>query len=138
MLVEESTRISSTAAPPMVTRVVPVRLVPLMTMLCLPRVGPKFGLADVIVGVVRYVNAPVAVAVVPLAVTATSRAPMVPLGVFAVITFGETTTTRVARTPPTFTVVAPVTKLVPVIVMAVLPAIGPELGATVEIVGALP
>ena len=63
---------------------------------------------------------------------------MVPLGVFAVITFGETTTTRVARTPPTFTVVAPVTKLVPVMVMAVLPAIGPELGATVEMVGALP
>ena len=43
-----------------------------------------------------------------------------------------------AATPPTFTTVAPVTKLVPVMVMAVLPAIGPELGATVEMVGALP
>jgi len=46
----------------------------------------------------------------------------------------ETTTTLVAATPPTVTLVAPV-KLVPVIVIAVPPAVEPVAGETEEIVG---
>ena len=46
----------------------------------------------------------------------------------------ETTTTLVADTPPTVTLVAPV-KLVPVIVIAVPPAVEPEVGVTEEMAG---
>ncbi len=46
----------------------------------------------------------------------------------------ETTTTLVAATPPTVTLVAPV-KIVPVIVIAVPPAVEPVTGETEEIVG---
>ena len=45
-----------------------------------------------------------------------------------------TTTRLVAATPPTVTLVAPV-KSLPVIVIAVPPAVGPTFGATTEIVG---
>ena len=46
----------------------------------------------------------------------------------------DTTTTFVAATPPTVTLLAPV-KLVPVMVMAVAPKVVPEFGLTLEIVG---
>ena len=46
-----------------------------------------------------------------------------------------TTLTPVAGLPPTLTVAGPVSKLVPVIVMAVPPAVGPELGLTAVTVG---
>jgi hypothetical protein len=51
-----------------------------------------------------------------------------------VIVVAFTTDTLVAAAPPTLTV-APDTKFVPVIVIDVPPAIGPELGDTVVIVG---
>lgn len=46
----------------------------------------------------------------------------------------EDTTLKVAATPPTVTDVAPVNP-VPVIVIEVPPAVGPEDGVTVEMVG---
>ena len=67
-----------------------------------------------------YVNAFVAVAVPPDVVTTTLFAPTVPAGVTAVTLVDETTTTLVAATPPTVTLVAPV-KLAPVIVIGVTP-----------------
>ena len=75
------------------------------------------------------------VAVPPTVVTATLLAPAVPTGVFAVIEVALTTTTLVAATPPTVTLVAPV-KLVPIIVNAVPAVSGPEVGLTVVMVGA--
>ena len=68
-------------------------------------------------------------------VTATLLAPALPAGVLAVIEVALTTTTLVAATPSTFTIVAPV-KLVPVIVNAVPPKVVPEVGAMEVIVGA--
>ena len=86
------------------------------------------------VGVI-YINALDKVAVPPAVVTATSFAPAAPAGVTAVIDVSLTTTTLVAGLPPTVTLLAPV-KLVPVIVMAVPPAIDPDDGLTLVIVGA--
>ena len=81
-----------------------------------------------------YVNAFVAVAVPFGVVTATLFAPRVPAGVTAVTLVDETTTTLVAATPPTVTLVAPV-KLVPVIMIAVPPAVEPVAGETEEMAG---
>jgi len=80
------------------------------------------------------VNALALVTVPPAVVTATLLAPAVPAGVLAVIEVALTTTTLVAATPFTFTLVAPV-KLVPVIVNAVPPEVVPEVGAMEVIVG---
>ncbi len=62
-------------------------------------------------------------------------APAAPAGVSAVIEVASTTTTLVAATPPIVTLLAPV-KLVPVMVIVVPPAIGPDDGLTLVIVGA--
>ncbi len=61
--------------------------------------------------------------------------PEVPAGVVAVTVVLFTRVTPVAAVPPTVTV-APVAKLVPVSVMGVPPAVGPELGVTDVSVGA--
>ena len=74
------------------------------------------------------------VTVAPAAVTETSFKPTVPLGVFAVTEVALTTTTFVAETLPTLTLVVPV-KFVPVIVIAVPAVRGPEPGETEVIVG---
>jgi hypothetical protein len=66
-------------------------------------------------------------------VTTTFLAPGVPAGVVAVIVVAVTEFT-VAAAPPIVTV-APDWKPVPVIVIAVPPSAGPELGETVEMVG---
>ena len=58
-----------------------------------------------------------------------------PAGVTAVIEVALTTTTLVAGTPPTVTLLAPV-KFVPVIVIGVPPANTPVFGFTELIVGA--
>jgi hypothetical protein len=62
-------------------------------------------------------------------VTVTVAAPTLPAGVVAVIVVLFTTTTPVAAALPIVTV-APVAKLVPVIVTAVPPAVGPPFGDT--------
>ena len=70
-------------------------------------------------------------------VTVTVAAPAVPAGVVAVMDVLLTTTTLVAAVVPNFTV-APVAKLVPVIVTAVPPAVEPVFGDTLVTVGAVP
>ena len=79
-------------------------------------------------------NPPVRVPTPPAVVTTTSLAPAVPAGVVHVILVADTTVTEVQAAPPTVTV-APETKSVPVIVMGVLPAVGPLAGDTPETVG---
>ena len=68
-------------------------------------------------------------------VTTIVLAPAVPVGVTAVIEVALETTTLVAATPPTVTLVAPV-KFVPVIVIAVPAVNGPDDGLTLAMVGA--
>ena len=68
-------------------------------------------------------------------VTATLFAPEVPAGVTAVTFVAEFTTTLVAATPPTVTLVVPV-RFVPVIEMEVPPRVEPLVGLTDVIVGA--
>jgi hypothetical protein len=70
----------------------------------------------------------------PLTVTVTVTAPALPAGEVAVIEVLLTTTTLVAAVAPNVTV-APVAKLVPVIVTAVPPAVGPPIGETLLTVG---
>jgi hypothetical protein len=70
----------------------------------------------------------------PLTVTVTVTAPAACAGVVAVILVLLTTTTFVAAVPPNVTV-APVAKLVPLIVTAVPPAAGPLFGDTLLTVG---
>ena len=71
----------------------------------------------------------------PMVVAVTTCAPALPIGVIAVIVVEFTTTTLVAATPPTVTLLAPV-KFVPVIVKAVLPKVVPDVGDTLVMVGA--
>ena len=71
----------------------------------------------------------------PSAVSETVAAPAVPADVTAVTVVEFTTTTLVAATPPMVTLDVPV-RFAPVMVIAVPPTEGPELGFTVEIVGA--
>ena len=133
-LVDETTTTLVAATPPTVTLVAPVKLVPVIVIAVPPAVEPVAGETEETVGGATYVNAFVAVAVPFGVVTATLFAPTVPAGVTAVTLVDETTTTLVAATPPTFTLVAPV-KLVPVIVIAVPPAVDPVAGETEEMAG---
>ena len=66
--------------------------------------------------------------------TTTLLAPGVPAAVTAVMLVAETTTTLVAATPSTDTLLAPV-RFVPVIVIAVPPIVDPLVGLTDVIVG---
>jgi hypothetical protein len=70
----------------------------------------------------------------PLTVTVTVTAPALPAGVVAVMLVLLTTTTLVAAALPNVTV-APLTKLVPVIVTAVPPEVDPLLGEIPVTVG---
>ena len=79
-------------------------------------------------------NAFVSVAVPPAVVTSTLFAPALPAGVTAVTLVADFTTTLVAATPPTVTLVAPV-RFVPVIVIDVPPRVEPLVGLTDVIVG---
>ena len=90
--------------------------------------------AQVGTATVAYVNTFVNVAVPPAVVTATLFAPAVPAGVTAVTFVEEFTTTLVAATPPTVTLVVPV-RFVPVIAIVVPPRVEPEFGHTDVIVG---
>ena len=130
-----STTTPVAATPPIVTLVAPVKFVPVMVM-AVPAVnGPDDGLTLAMVGAATYVNAPVDVSTPPTVVTTTSFTPAVPTGAVAVNDVPEPfTTTPVAAAPPTVTE-APV-KFVPVIVIAVPAANGPDDGLTLAIVGA--
>jgi hypothetical protein len=124
------------ATPPTVTLLAPVKFVPVIVKGVLPKVEPTVGEMLVIVGAgTTYVNALGKLTVPPAVVTATLCAPAVPGGVTAVIEVALTTTTLVAATPPTVTLLAPV-KFVPVIVKGVLPKVEPTVGEMLEMVGA--
>jgi hypothetical protein len=111
------------------------KLVPVIAMVVPPAVGPDLGLTPLTVGGLAYVKSVFEALVPPIVVTKTLAVPALPAGVVAVIEFALTTVTFVAAVPPTVTV-APVAKLVPVIVMLVPPAVGPDEGPTSLTVGA--
>ena len=121
MLVDETTTTLVASTPPTVTLVSPVKVVPVIVIAVPPAVEPVAGETEEIVGGKKtYVNALAKLALPPGVVTATLCAPAVPAGVTAVMLVDETTTTLVAATPPTVTLVAPV-RFVPVIVNEVPP-----------------
>ena len=132
-LVDETTTTLVAATPPTVTLVAPVKPQPVIVIAVPPAVDPNNGDKEVIVGTI-YAKAFVAVAVPPGVVTAILFAPTVPAGVIAVMLVDETTTTLVAATPPTVTLVAPV-KSQPVIVIGVPPSVRPDIGVIDVIVG---
>ena len=100
--------------------VIPFRIVTFVT-------TAAFGACSSTVYQGTYVNALAKLALPLGVVTATLFAPTVPAGVTAVILVDETTTTLVAVTPPTVTLVAPV-RFVPVIVIGVPPPVEPDIG----------
>ena len=71
----------------------------------------------------------------PPAVTVTSTEPALPAGLVALQLVAELQVTAVAATVPKLTVEALVEKPDPVMVTTVLPASGPEFGATLVTVG---
>jgi hypothetical protein len=118
----------------------PTEIVGVLSDVMLSDVEPEFesecktGVAGALGGA-TYVNPPVSVAfgLTPVATT-TFCGPAVPDGVVQVIEVEETTTTDVHELPPMVTV-APVMKLVPVIVTEVPPAVVPEVGEILVTVG---
>jgi hypothetical protein len=124
--------------PPTVTVAPDKKFVPVMVIAVPPAVGPPVGLTPEIVGAgAVYVKAFDRVALPPSGfVTMTATAPAALAGVVAVSWVALAMLTFVAACPPTVTV-APVTKLVPVMVIAVPPVVGPVVGATALMVGEL-
>ena len=138
MIEEAFTTFTPVAAVPPKLTVAPVKKpVPEMVTAVPPAVPPVLGETPVTVGAgFTYVYAlalePLCVSVL---VTTIVTAPAVWAGVVVVIEVLFTTVTPVAAVPPRLTV-APVWKLVPVMVMAVPPATGPLVGKTDATVGA--
>ena len=103
-----------------------------------PVVGPLDGLTLAIVGAsTTNVNAFSSVAVAFTVVTAIFCAPSIPAGVTAVINVSLRTTTLVAATPPTVTLLT-LSKFAPSIVIVVPPKVDPEVGEMLAMVGAGP
>jgi len=122
------------AAPPTVT-VALVKFVPVIV-IAVPAVnGPDDGLTLAMVGAATYVNVIACDVDPPAVVTTIVLAPAVPVGVTAVIEVALETTTLVAATPPTVTLLASL-KFVPVMVIPVPAANGPDDGLTLAIIGA--
>ena len=123
------------SAPPTRTLALATKFDPVIVSDVPPDAGPEPGVTPLTVGGAMYVNAPARVPLCPSAlVTVTSTGPVAPAGVTAVIVVALTTATLVAGLAPIVTV-APAVKLVPVIVIAVAPLVGPELGVTLTIDG---
>ena len=124
------------AAPPTVTVAPLTKSAPVIEIDVPPLAGPFAGETDDTVGTVPNTKPLVRVREVgPTLVTTTFALPD-PAGVVHVKDVDDDTETEVQADPPTVTV-APLAKLVPVIVIDVPPASGPELGATELIVGRL-
>ena len=124
--------------PPILTLLAPVRFVPTIVIFVPPVVGPLDGLTLAIVGAgTTNVNAFSSVAVAFTVVTAIFCAPAIPAGVTAVINVSLITTTLVAATPPTVTLLA-LSKFAPSIVIVVPPTVDPEDGEMLAMVGAGP
>jgi len=126
------------AAPPMVTPVAPVKLVPVIVTFVPPNVEPELGLIPLTVGRGTAVkvkwSAVTAALVPPGAVTFTSTVPAEWVGLTIVSVEPFTTFMPVPDVPPNVTAVAPV-KPVPLIVTEVPPAADPLVGDTLVIVG---
>src|SRR5438270_1210785 len=126
--------------PPTVTVAVASKPVPLIAIAVPPPVGPDVGVTPVTVGGggAMYVNwsAGFVALVCAPTVTMTSATPAACAGVVALICVALTTLTPVAGVPPTVTV-ALALKFVPLIAIAVPPAVGPEVGLTPVTVGGL-
>jgi hypothetical protein len=136
MLVEEFTTTAVAGLPPTLTVAPAVKFVPVRVITVPPATGPSVGATLVKVGAGgMYVKAAGKLAVPPEVVTLTTVGPATPAGVTPVMVVVLTTTTAVAGLAPTLTV-APGRKFVPVRVIAVPPATGPWVGATLVKVGA--
>jgi hypothetical protein len=135
VMVVPFTNTTFVAAPVPNVTVAPVtKFVPVIVTAVPPEVDPVFGDTLLTVGIGIYVYPFVRLPLRPLTVTVTVTAPALPAGVAAVIVVLFTNTTFVAAAVPNVTV-APEAKLVPVIVTAVPPEVGPLFGATPVTVG---
>ena len=127
--------------PPKLTAVAPVKLLPAMVTDVPPVVGPEFGLTLLTLGAgATNVNwsAVFGMLVVPFGfATVTSTVPAASAGDVAVTCESSTTEKEVAAVVPNLTAVAPV-KPVPVMFTVVPPAVEPEFGLTLVIVGQPP
>jgi len=121
---------------PNFTAVAPVKSVPVMVTEVPPAAGPLVGLSDVTVGAATYVKLTRLLDVPPGVVTVTFAAPAAPAGALAVIWVVDTKFTVALALPPKFTVVAPETNPVPVMVTDVPPAVDPLVGLNDVTVGA--
>ena len=135
MLVDETTFTEVHAMPPTFTDAPAKKPVPEIVIVVPPTTLPLLGLTPVTVGGALYEYRLVPVPLIVFVfVTTTLAEPADPAGVVQVMLVADTTTTDVHAEPPTVTV-APASKLEPVIVMLVPPAIGPPDGLTLETVG---
>jgi hypothetical protein len=111
------------------------KFVPVIVIGVPPAVGPLLGETLLTVGAGAKVNPLARLPLSPLLlVTVTVTAPVLPAGVVAVMVVVLTTVTPVAAVDPNVTI-APLAKLVPVMVTALPPASGPPLGDTLLTVG---
>src|SRR5438132_5815243 len=127
------------ALPPTLTIAPAAKLLPVMVTSVPPFVDPDAGATPVTVGAGTDAVYVKPLASIPLCAsglaTVTFTAPAACAGVVAVIVVLLTTLTPSAALSPTRTV-APVAKLLPVIVTPVPPVVGPEDGATLPTIGA--
>lgn len=134
MEVAETTTTFTHGLPPTLTVAPATNPVPVIVMAVPPAAGPSAGETWEMVGRTKYVKALVLVAVPLLVVVTTTFTNAADLAaVVHVIVVGTVTTMFVQAVPPNVTD-APASKLVPVIVTLVPPAIGPPEGATVVMV----
>lgn len=138
--VEELTVTLAAGCPgPKLTLVAPaMKPVPVIVTVAPPLTGPALVLSNATVGGSANVNlsAVLAAEVPPGVVTVTSIVPAAPAGTIAAIEVVEFTIMLLAGLAPNWTLVAPGRKLVPVIVIAVPPAVGPALALIAVTVGA--
>ena len=133
--VAETTVTLVQAEPPTVTVEPLAKFVPVIVIDVPPAVDPDVGDTAVTVGAgVTKVNNVFAEFEAPPEFTTTLAVPTEPVGVVHVIDVAETTFTLVHAEPPTVTV-EPLPKFVPVIVIAVPPAVEPDVGDTAVTVG---
>jgi hypothetical protein len=135
MLVLLTTTTFVAAALPNVTVAPDAKFVPVIVTAVPPAVVPVFGLTLLTVGATTYVYPFVRLPLCdPKLVTVTVTAPVLPVGVVAVMLVLLTTTTFVAAELPNVTA-APEAKFVPVIVTDVPPDVDPVFGLTLITVG---
>jgi hypothetical protein len=131
--VEELTVKDWAGIPPKLTALTPERLLPVITTMVPPFIGPLEGVTELIAGA-TYRNFCVEVTFPRGVVIDTSTSPVSPDGATAVIWFAEFTTKLVAGINPNRTSVAPV-RLVPAITIEVPPEMIPVFGVMLVIDG---